>query len=719
MEVHGESKNKNFILENSSVKLSLDRETGSLLELFIKPFHKDLLSFKLKSQFFRIVYALEDCRSHHFDTDEQKISDIKISNSKDRQAITILYDKLRSQKGVFKVIVRITIELKDNSDDFYMWIEVENKDKGEITQVWFPWVRGLTSIGQSPENDILAYPSMGGSLIPNPLSYFPRKGEATGYHEWTRELSRTILAKPYPGRSSMQWMDLCCKDYGIYMACLNKEGEYLVPRVQKHLWDQAEHLSLAMVKYPYIKQGTSWTSPTYILSLHNGDWHVGADKYRQWLETWLTKREKAKWAKETNGFYHLILTHQDGTIINSINDIPEILSEAKAHYINLLFICGWYKGGHNSIRYPDFEPSNPEELAKAIEEVHKAGGHVLLYLNMRSYSMSHPDFKKEGHGWAVKTFDGIPLTESWGWAIPHYPSYEAVCFANMCPSSQGWQNKFIEKLKTAASLGADCIIFDQLLVVDLCHDNHHGHERPDRSYGPGALEMLRRALDEGKKFNPDFELSMEGVVDIYTPYVAIFHSRVDFTDWSSPELFRYTLPWVTGVTGGLIDIGAREKLYQSYLLGLPLDIEIHTHNYGRISFDPGLSKEIKRVNKLRDRHKDLFVNGEFRDNVGVKVNRGDVIAKIFCGENSMLITLWNRSSKTFEHLRVTINLPKLGFTLCEKKHPEAFFEDGLTQDRLCIHPSSNNRNEILIDTVTIETNSIALIRVEGVEKVTN
>lgn len=82
----------------------------------------------------------------------------------------------------------------------------------------------------------------------------------------------------------MRWMDLGCKNFGVYIAFLNKEGYFLLPRVQIHLWENEKKLSLAMVKYPYVNKNQDWKSPNYVLSSHIGDWYIGADKYRNWLE---------------------------------------------------------------------------------------------------------------------------------------------------------------------------------------------------------------------------------------------------------------------------------------------------------------------------------------------------------------------------------------------------------------------------------------------------
>jgi len=698
-----------FKLENEIIKVEFNKKTGCINSIVNKKNGKDMLLFKRNTKLFRIVYALENYRGHHFDSSNQEIKKLKIFNKERGQVAILYYENLESSRGIFNVNIEIRAEINNASDELKMSIKVKNNDRGEVSQVWFPWVRGFMSIGDKRDEDVLAYPGMGGALIKNPMGYFAKKGEALGFHEWTRESSSTILGRAYPGRSSMQWMDLGCKSHGLYMACLNREGKFLVPRVQKHLWSEEEHLSLAMVKYPYIKNGESWESPEYILSPHSGDWHAGADKYRSWLNTWLVKKEKSKWARETNGFYHFILRHQDGTTINNIEDIPGIFEEAKSHGINLLFVCGWFKSGHDG-NYPDYTPENPGELKKMFEKVQKAGGRILLYFNMRSYNMSNPGYKKEGYRWTVKNHDGVPATESWGWAIPHYPSYEKSCFASMCPGATGWQKKFLKEISRSYKLEADCALFDQLLVVDICHDKKHGHDSPESSFGPGSVKMLREALEKGKKKNPEFELSMEGVADIYTPYVAIFHSRVDLTDKSNPEVFRYTLPWVTGISGGFIDMGLTGKLYQSFILGLPLDIEIHTHSCGRISFDPDISEKIKRINGLRDKYKDIFVNGKFMDDVGLEVKDEGLLAKLIKSSEGAVLTLWNKNENPLGS-KITIDSVKSGINPVS---PEAYFNDGVSGERAIAIDVSKDNNEISIKVPVIGSNEIALIKIGGI-----
>ncbi len=640
------TRQKTVVLENNLVAVEFDTSTGVLCSIVQKELGQEFLRYKGSPQLFRLVYALKDFRGHHLDACRQKVSRIDLVENGGEKTLTIEYGQMCSREGMFAVTVSIRATLVEGSDELVMGLHVSNDDRGELTQVWFPWVRGLVTVSEDGKDDVLCYPAGAGSLIPRPIEFFPRRGEPLGYHEHTRALAKTVLAKSYPGHSSMQWMDFGSSACGLYLCSHDRDGMFMVPRVQKHLWDDTEHLSMAMVRYPYARGGQSWTSPEFVLSPHRGDWHRSADKYRIWLEGWQAKREKAAWAGNTNGFCHLILRHQDGSTVNEIAELDEILAEAKAHGIDLLFVCGWYVGGHDGAYYPEYNPIDPVALPEAFERVHKSGGRLLLYLNMRASNMGRPDFTARFLPWAIKSHDGLVNVTEWGWAVGNYPSFEAVRFGNLCPHAAGWQDMFVGEMKKAVALGADCGLMDQLLVADMCHDTRHGHSSPEASYGPGALRMARQTLAAGKQANPEFEIAMEGVCDLYAPEVAVYHSRCDFPAHAAPEVFRYTLPWVTGISGGCVDMGDLEKARETFLLGLVFDLEIHTHNRGRLSFDPRISVEVKKINDLRRAHRDLFVDGQFRDRVGLAVSSRSVDGRLFVAEKARMITLWNKGQRT-------------------------------------------------------------------------
>lgn len=589
------TKSRGIILENRILRLSFNSANGCLESIFNKILAKEFISYKAGCEIFKLIYPVKDLRSNHFDARDQSLSDYRLEDEGEVRVLTLFYNILKSKNESFKVNVEVRCELPGEKDEIVLAMKIRNDDKGEVSQVFFPLVGGLQSLGSDPKEDALLLPWFGGELIKNPYGTLPGKGKGLGFNE-----SDTVRMCYYPGGGAMQWMDYFCESNGLYIACLDKEGQFLVLWMKKNVWDTEEHLSMAMIKYPYLRNG-EWTSPQFMVSPHEGDWHRGANKYRDWFESWSDKITLPKWLRYSNGWFHTMGLLSDGTTMNEIEEIPEIHREAKEHGLDIIFHCGWYKEGHDG-RHPDYYPIDVERLKKAYDKVHKDGGHLLLYINGDNYCTSNPMWDTEGEKWAVKRTEGkrgpvvttdgrevylkkygsspafwlsnAPGALHWEWSFQHYPSFEGETIAVMCPSCSGWVDKILQAVQTAAKLGADIIILDTIAVIALlCFDEDHDHKTYDSAWGPGFLNIMRRALEIGREINPDFSLCIEGICDIYSPYIGIYHSRIS----NFPEAFRYTLPWITGITGAFIDMGDFEKLYKSFHLGLPLDVEIYTH----------------------------------------------------------------------------------------------------------------------------------------------
>lgn len=77
----------------------------------------------------------------------------------------------------------------------------------------------------------------------------------------------------------------------------------------------------------FLKPGESLELGEYVLSPHTGDWHVGADKYRAWVETWMRPAPKPDWLRHFNGWQRLIFRQQNGEILFRYTDLPTILEE--------------------------------------------------------------------------------------------------------------------------------------------------------------------------------------------------------------------------------------------------------------------------------------------------------------------------------------------------------------------------------------------------------
>ncbi|MGQ9629368.1 MAG: DUF6259 domain-containing protein [bacterium] len=712
-----------IFLENRSLRLVFNGANGCLESIFNKVVGKEFISFKAGRGLFKIIYPVEDVRSHSFEARDQKLSGHKIAGEGDVKVLMLRYDGLTSKRGSFKVSAEVRCELSGEKDEIIFTIKIRNDDGGEVSHIFFPLIGGLQSLGDDPEGDALLMPWFGGELTKNPYGTLPGKGEGLGLNE-----SETVLMCYYPGGGAMQWMDYFSASHGLYMSCLNKEGQFLVLWMKKNVWDEEEHLSMAMVKYPYLRRG-EWVSPQFMVSPHEGDWHRGADKYRTWFESWAEKIDPPQWLRYSNGWFHTMGRLSDGTTMNEIEEIPQIHREAKEHGLNIIFHCGWYKEGHDG-RHPDYHPIDEGRLKRAYNEVHRDGGRLLLYVNGDNYCTSNPLWETEGVKWAVKRTEGkrgpvvttdgrtIPLKRygsspafgfsnapgplRWEWSFGHYPSFEGETVAIMCPSCFGWVDKILRAVRTAAELGADIVILDTIAVIALlCFDEEHDHKTYDSAWGPGFVNIMRKALELGRKINPDFSLCIEGICDIYTPYIGIYHSRIR----NFPEAFRYTLPWVTGITGAFIDMGDFDKLYKSFSLGLPLDVEIYTHARGRFSISPSLAEEIKQLNKLRQDHRDFLVDGTFKDTIGVDCDAPSVSVKAFVKDKGILLTVWHRGERVLSPM-VEVSLNKLGVKI-EGPKLRAIPDD------VKISRKGASGNKISFSLPRLWPGTVALIRIEG------
>jgi hypothetical protein len=174
------------------------------------------------------------------------------------------------------MIVTYSITVRKNSPLTEWKIQVDNRG-GETPahdrrgyRVAFPVLEGLR-IGPRHETNYLARPYAQGELIPDPASY-----------AFTRPKSSTpINVLTHIGWASMPWQDLYAADGGgLYLASYDKTFQ----QVDLETWPDrnAGSVAMDMRTLAFLEPGQSWTSQTFEVAVHEGDWHWAADRYRQW-----------------------------------------------------------------------------------------------------------------------------------------------------------------------------------------------------------------------------------------------------------------------------------------------------------------------------------------------------------------------------------------------------------------------------------------------------
>jgi hypothetical protein len=84
----------------------------------------------------------------------------------------------------------------------------------------------------------------------------------------------------------MPWMNYGGKGEGLYLASRSRKGIRHQLMIQNFGASMDVILAFAWAFVPYIESGKAWQPPEIVLSLHAGDWHAAADKYRASLQEW-------------------------------------------------------------------------------------------------------------------------------------------------------------------------------------------------------------------------------------------------------------------------------------------------------------------------------------------------------------------------------------------------------------------------------------------------
>ena len=149
-----------------------------------------------------------------------------------------------------------------------------------------------------------------------------------------------------------------------------------------------------------IRPNTTWKGPRHVLLIHAGDWHVAADRYREWARQWLGAPDVPRWIQDADGW--VLMGVQNGV---PFWRIPDIYRSAEWMGVDYLHVQGqavdnmWFdaegkRHGHAiTFLYPSPRFGTPEQLRQAVRDIHSRGGHVMSFLRALT-PVTRPD---DGH----------------------------------------------------------------------------------------------------------------------------------------------------------------------------------------------------------------------------------------------------------------------------------------------------------------------------------
>jgi hypothetical protein len=535
-------------------------------------------------------------------------------------------------------LITVKVRLPDDADSTYWTITIDNKSKMEVFEMIFPTISGIR-IGSKSADNLVVMPA----------------GMRGGYR--FREPAKGKRTAQYIGHGNMQWLDIYADPdkngkCGLYMGAHDKE---LIGCRPAYNGDGKQSVTMTIVKYAGVLPNTTWTSNPFVVAVHEGDWHRGADIYSKWAHSWMKMPQPPEWLKMCDGW----------------DDFGRDLGKPFAR---------WHAGRKFGLRFR--YPGSKAEANKFRDEIAKerAGGRrISHYFNGQCFDVKYatkglrnlyPDLPKDlrippwselGKGavrtpnggyvgqycrgprekWSVKTKDGIPCGDY-----------------IMCPASRQWRDwlKYWIVEKFVKEYGADVIYFDQTAAAGIknCHNHSHGHVHPG-VWAYGSAGMVEEIVTEARKINPNFVMAIEGSADCLGQFAdihVISKSAVLKDPTIYPEIFSYTFPEYI-IFDGYNNGRANEE--GSVVFD---KIFIRGHRFDLISRGAYNKEGVQ----LRRAVKSWQYRAKFRDTVGVKTSDPTIQAKLFVRNDKQaqgaVVNIWNPQGR--KSATVTVSTREFG-----------------------------------------------------------
>ncbi len=496
--------------------------------------------------------------------------------------------------------IRVIVTVRKDRSALSRWTcRVENTGPNEVVRIDFPLLDGV-AVGDYRDDECV-FPRTGGIRIKNPARSRP----------WQTT---------YLGGGSMSWMDVGDATGGLYLCSQDKT----LRTMEMHCapGGNGESANLAFKTHTRVPPG-GVGERQIVIGVHAGDWHWAADRYREWAYSWMKHPDDPEWVKWIDGW-----CGASGTRFDAMQSLARRAAEQGMPYLQYWAqmadgidqCCG-------NFYWPAPALGGEEGFRNGTAAVHAIGGRVTAYMNCQTWTRDSAvnDALRQtpkdqlpqkaldlirNREW----FDANRLYRIDGSAQGYYE--KRYGWFIMCPASEGFRDhlKFWIVNMYGADYGLDGIYLDQTGATRAkpCYNLNHGHDDIG-DWGQSNVELLRQCVEEARRFNPDFIMSIEGAGDALGQYASLHLISGLCTD---PEIYHYTFPdhiLISGYSNNS-PLNRWQRVARAFLNGDRFD--------GRID-SPNLIDAVR----LRQRVKWWLYPGRFMDTVGLAVSNAEILAR--------------------------------------------------------------------------------------------
>jgi len=622
-----------FNLENESLSLQFDHETGTLTGLQSvatgwKILHRPHLGLS-----FRLLVPLRPSADWHDPAprnnpvhgEKQKLSTLILTP--DHQAATFTWEEVESEKGG-KLPIQVTLEVRLSARQALFTMTIENHSPYIIENAYCPYLGDV----QHPPDEAWFKTFLAGYANPQEWMLWPRYDNMRGYYGYDYPVQIA------PATPIAPFILLRSPKQGLYIGLASSSPEVVSwhtelrpgygssidsrPPEEEQVSGKDVATRFAAVHLPYIQPGERRTLTPIALEAYQGDWHQGADIYKQWLSTWMKLAEPPSWASQPHAWQQIHINSPEDELRTPFKELKEIGEECARKGVQAIQLVGWNDGGQdqgNPSHDPDPRLGTPQELKEAISQIQALGVMVVLFSKFTWADRHTERFRKDLARLAVKD----PYGDYY-----HYPGYQYQTATQlldvntkrlvpMCFQSEEWLRICENEFNKTLELGAAGILYDECqhhTPTLLCFDESHGHR-----YAAPTYANDRQLIQNFKKLsdprNPQFLYAGEACYDWEMEAYHLLYFRTE--NKHHIPLTRYLLPAaliMTAVTGFNDRNMINQCLLYRYIISYePYNFKGHLEDY------PLTVEYGQKMDALRSELRQYFWDGEFRHTVGAQV----------------------------------------------------------------------------------------------------
>ena len=337
-------------LENEFIRIRLNTKNGNVTGLLNKLTGKEYIVASDWTRAFRLNMPIPnrltgfnaDYSANSLDSWKQTKCIITRERKDNCQVVNVQYPSLDSEAGTFPIEVSYSVCLPDSSDEAILQIEIANHTPYKVKEVFFPWISGVGAV-ESGKADAFVIPN----IIRSGDELWREHEHGSNWEEYPYLLG--VPSWPNGYGLSMPWMNYGSKAEGLYLASRSHDGTRHMLMVQNFGDGKDPILAFAWAFPAFVEHGKSWRSPELVLSLHGGDWHTAADKYRASLTSWYEKPDTEPEFKKTFASFNSFFTKRD------FMQIVELAEDIRKY--GLRYLVMWSFGDY----YP--KVTEPDDLS--------------------------------------------------------------------------------------------------------------------------------------------------------------------------------------------------------------------------------------------------------------------------------------------------------------------------------------------------------------------